>query len=93
MQAGRAQAQRREQPVELIERAAAHQGERAPGRRLQLLEDATQTLRHVHRAGLALDLEQSAVDIQKERDVRGAQHAAARGRLTSRVGSTHEVFT
>jgi hypothetical protein len=38
-----------------------------------LLEDAPQTRRDLHGAGLGRDLEQGAVDIQKERDVRGAQ--------------------
>ena len=75
MQAGRAQAERREQPVGLIERTAAHERKRSSGRRLQSLEDAASAPAPARlRAGR--DLEQSAVDIQKERDVCGPQPAA-----------------
>ena len=64
-----AQAQRREQFVELLERAAADQCQRAAAGLLQVGEDAGQPLRHAYRARLALDLDQRAVDVEKQRDL------------------------
>ena len=88
VQAGSAQAQRREQPVELLERAAADQGQRAAARPLKIRENPAQPFRHMHRARLALDLDQRAVDVEKQGDlvdpqVRRRGQARPRDRLDS----------
>ena len=68
VQTRRVQAERREQAVDLLERAAADQGERTVDGRLQIGQDRAQALRHVNRVGLALDLDQGAIDVEEKRD-------------------------
>ena len=78
MQAGCAKAQRREQVIELLERAAADQGQRAAGRLEKVREDPAQPVRHMDRARLPLDLDQRAVDIEEQGDLVDAAGLVAR---------------
>jgi hypothetical protein len=68
VQPGGAQPERREQPVELGERPAADQCQRAAGRPLEIAQDPAQVPGHADRARLALNFDQRAVDVEEQRD-------------------------
>jgi hypothetical protein len=77
--AGRRQRERREQSVDVGDRAAADQGEGATGGALQALEQPPLGAARAHRVGTLGVVEQRAVDVEEQRPV-GAERRRGIGR-------------
>jgi hypothetical protein len=79
------EAERLEQTVELLDRAAAHQREGAVGFLDQSSEQRTQLRGHRDRARLVLDGDQRAVDVEEQRGVAKGHQGRCRS-VCSHIG-------